>query len=105
MSITLERRRKLIRDMIESADSRFASVTFIKKNGEVRKMLVQPASGKFNVVGEAAAPSAKQAVETRKANNPHLFAVWDATKKAFRSIDLDTVTEISVNGATFKVAS
>lgn len=100
---TIEKRRELIRTMIESAGGRFAAVTFVKKDGTERTMQVQPAANKFHVLGDAASPSAQQAVETRAANNPHLYNVWDVAKKAWRSINLDTVRQISINGAVFKV--
>lgn len=100
---TIDKRRDLIRTMIESAGGRFAAVTFVKKDGTERTMQVQPAANKFHVLGAAAAPSAQQAAETRAINNPHLYNVWDVAKQAWRSINLDTVTQISVNGAIFKV--
>lgn len=86
------------RDLIQSAKGRFAAVTFIKKDGSTRVMRVQPAKLKYHVKGDAAAPSARQAVETRKARHPHLMAVWDADKAAPRSINLATVTEIRLDG-------
>lgn len=86
------------RDLIRSAKGRFASVTFIKKDGSVREMRVQPAKLKYHVKGHAASPSAQRAAEKRKARHPHLMAVWDADKAAPRSINLATVTEIRLDG-------
>ncbi len=86
------------RNLIRSAQGRFAAVTFIKKDGSTRVMRVQPAKLKHHVKGCAAAPSARQAVETRKARHPHIMAVWDADKAAPRSINLATVTEIRLDG-------
>lgn len=86
------------RELICSAKGRFVAVTFIKKDGSVREMRVQPAKLKYHVKGDAAAPSAQKAQETRKARHPHLMAVWDADKAAPRSINLATVTEIRLDG-------
>lgn len=104
-NLSIESRRENIRRLIEGAGGRFASVKFVKKDGEVRVMQVQPAAGKFHVVGDAASESAKQAVETRKQNHPNLMAIWDVAKQAFRSINLDTVQEVRVDGTTYAVAA
>lgn len=88
------------RDLIRSAKGRFATVTFIKKDGSTRVMRVQPAKVKFHVKGDSAAPSARKATETRKSHHPHLMAVWDADKAAPRSVNLSTVTEIRLDGMT-----
>ncbi len=95
------------RDLIRSAKGRFATVTFIKKDGSERVMRVQPAKLKFHVKGDNAAPSARKAAETRKARHPHLMAVWDADKAAPRSVNLLTVTEIRLDGMAhvFEVAA
>lgn len=103
MSNTVDKRRALIRQMIESAGGQFASVTFIKKDGTQRVMQVQPASGKFHVKGDAASESAQQAAATRAANNPHLMNIWDVASKGFRSLNLDTVLRIAVGGTVFNV--
>ena len=92
--VDIEEKRELIR----SAKGRFATVTFIKKDGSSRVMRVQPAKLKFHVKGGQAAPSAQKAVETRKARHPHLMAVWDADKHAPRSVNLSTITEIRLDG-------
>lgn len=105
MSSNVDRKRALIRQMIESAGGQFASVTFVKKDGSIRVMQVQPAAGKFHVVGDAASESAQQGVETRKALHPHLFPIWDVAAKAFRSVNLDTVTRVAVGKSVFEVAA
>jgi hypothetical protein len=98
----LQVRRDKIKALINKAGGRFASVDFIKKDGTLRTMQVQPAAGKFHVVGDAASDSAKQGVETNKANNPHLFPIWDVSKQAFRSINLDTVLGVTVNNVRYE---
>lgn len=98
---TIERRRQMIKTMLESTEGRFASVTFRKKDGSIRTMVIQPAANKYHIKGEAASQSAKKAVETRKANFPNLYNVIEAFTKQFKSIDLDTIEKIKINGATF----
>ena len=87
------------RALIASAGGRFATVTFIKKDGSERVMRVQPAALKYHVVGEAASEAAKKAIETRAQRHPNLLPVWDAEKAATRSVNLATITRIAVNGA------
>lgn len=84
--------------LIAEAGSRFAQVTFVKKDGSERTMLVQPATGKHHVKGEAASAERQAAAAKRAANNPHLFNVWDVDRQAFRSINLNTVKRIAANG-------
>lgn len=90
-----------ISSLIYSNKGRFCSVTFIKKDGSTRKMSIQPSSITSRLVGEAASDSAKQATETRKANNPNLLPVFDAQKKEIRSINMDTIVSIKANGVTY----
>jgi len=86
-----------MRALIQNAGSRFAQVTFIKKDGSERTMLVQPATGKYHVRGDEKSESRKQAQVTYKANNPHLMPCWDVDRQAFRTINLDTVVRIAAN--------
>lgn len=89
------------RDLIKSAAGRFASVTFIKKDGSERTMRVQPAALKYHVKGDAAHPSTRQAAATRKMRHPHLMAVWDVEAKAPRSVNLATIKAITLDGMTY----
>ena len=91
-------RRETIRQFMDESGSRFLSVDFVKKDGTLRNMNCQLAAGRALLAGDAASDSAKQAVETRKANNPNLRNVYSVTDKAWRSINLDTVLRISRNG-------
>lgn len=88
------------RDLIESAKGRIASVTFTKKDGTERTMKVQPAKLKFHVQGDNASESARKAVAVRKARHPHLIPVWDVEAQAPRSVNLATITAITVDGMT-----
>lgn len=98
----IERNYEDMRALINKAGGRYAGVVFIKKNGERRTMNVQPAKLKFHVKGDKASEQAQRAAKTRAENNPHLMNVWDVTKKAPRSINLNTVERITVDGETFE---
>lgn len=87
------------RSLIASAKGRFASVTFIKKDGTERVMRVQPAKLRRHVKGRGASQPAQRAAETRSERHPHLLPVWDTEKAAPRSVNLATVTRIAVNGS------
>lgn len=93
----MSRNYEQMKALINSAGGQFASVTFIKKDGSRRVMNVQPASGKFHLA-ENPSEQHVRASETRAANHPNLMPIWDNAKKAFRSINLDTVEEIKVGG-------
>lgn len=97
----MKRDYEKMKALIASAGGQFAGVVFTKKDGTLRTMNVQPAKLKFEVKGDAASDSAKQAVATRAARHPNLYNVWDVSKKAPRSINLDTVERITVRGETY----
>lgn len=86
------------RALIASAKGRICAVTFTKKDGAQRVMKIQPATLKFHVKGDAATESGKKAAATRAAHHPHLLPVWDAEAKAPRSVNLETVSRIAVDG-------
>ena len=86
--------------LIESAKGRFCSATFIKADGSLRRMTVQPAALKFHVKGDDASEAGAKAAKTRKARHPDLFPVWSVHDRAIRSINLHTLTEARVNGVT-----
>ena len=99
----IEARRANINRLLDSAGSTFIGVEFVKRDGSLRTMQVQLAAGRDLLVGDAASDSAKQAVATRKENNPNLRNVFDVAKKAWRSINLDTVFGLTVKGTRFDV--
>lgn len=92
--------------LVASAQGRFCSVTFIKKDGTVRVMNIQPARiAKAIKDPDEVADIDKQRTAARRANNPHLLPVWDNAKQAIRSVNLDTVTEIKVDGEVHSYAA
>lgn len=100
---TAEDRRKRVRELLDSLGSRFGRVDFVKKDGTARRMIVQPATGPVRLAqAPEASPQGKAAALTRAANNPNLVNVWDSIKMAWRSVNLDTVIAIKVNGKEYK---
>jgi len=91
-----------IAKLIYGAGGRFCSATFVKKDGSLRHMQIQPAAIKNYLVGEDASESAKRAVQTRKANNPNLLPVLDCSIKEIRVINMDTIQEVVVDKVTYK---
>jgi len=96
---TLSKRYSEIAHFIESNGSKFMTIEFVKKNGEKRSINFNPRAAKNHLVDEYKSASTAQAVETRKANNPHLLAVWEHNNSdgstKFRSINMDTVLRIA----------
>ncbi|MEM1088446.1 MAG: hypothetical protein AAGH90_12020 [Pseudomonadota bacterium] len=92
------------RSIIEDAGSQFVAVTFIKQDGSLRQMNIQPAALKSHVKGADASPAGQRAAATRKARHPHLMPVWDVEKAAIRSINLATVQSIKTGGQTHTFA-
>lgn len=92
--VDMERKRALI----AASRGRICAVTFTKKDGAQRVMKIQPATLKFHVKGDAASEAGQRAAATRAARHPHLLPVWDAEAKAPRSVNLETVSRIAVNG-------
>jgi hypothetical protein len=92
--------------LVASSKGQFCSVTFIKKDGTVRVMNIQPARIKAAIKDPSEVRDIdKQRTAARKSNNPHLLPVWDNAKQAIRSVNLDTVTEIKVGGEVYSYAA
>ena len=86
------------RAILAAAGNRFVAVTFIKKDGTVRRMSVHPTAIRAHVKGAGASEVAQVAAQRRAENNPHLLNVWDAKARAPRSVNLDTVLRIAADG-------
>ena len=86
--------RDMLRTLLEGCGSRFALVTFVKKDATVRQMLIQHAATKFRVKGESASEQAQRAAKTRAENYPNLFNTYDVDRREIRSINLDTVLHV-----------
>ncbi|MGR3492060.1 MAG: hypothetical protein ACU0DW_08375, partial [Shimia sp.] len=76
--------------LVQAADR--VTVTFRKVDGTRRTMRILPGAIAAHVKGDDASPAAQKAAATRKARHPHLLPVFDADKRAIRSVNLRTVT-------------
>ena len=72
------------------SNGRIFSVTFIKKNGEERTMLARTGVTKHLKGG------------TRRNNNIDHLIVWSMQDKAYRTINLSTVTKLKANGTEYQ---
>lgn len=96
----LEHKTKQIKALIAASGASFMSIEFTKQDGSKRVIVFNP-KAKKGLAGEKASDSAKQAVTTRKQNNPHLINVLDSqlakdgAKYAWRSINAETVKKVT----------
>lgn len=98
-TLTGNARADAIRNLVNSARGRFVRVDFRKADGSFRRMVVQPATGPVRIAAAPLpSPSAARAAWTRAVNHPNLFNVWDSLSMGFRSINLDTVEAVKING-------
>lgn len=99
-----------VKNLILDGSSKIKRVTFNKKDGSVRNMSVNTRFIK-GIVDKYKSERTKQSVETRKKNNPNLISVMDITLKrkgepdykCWRSINLETVTQIKSGGKVLDV--
>ena len=75
-------------EMRELAGGKIFSIEFIKKDGSLRPMLCR-----FGVTKDVTGRG-KDNLE----NYDNLMKVYDISKKAYRTINLKTITKISING-------
>ena len=71
--------------------NQFFSAQFVKKNGEVRKMLCRVGVKKYLKGG------------VKKYDYDNLVTVYDLKKKAYRTIPLDRLMEVRAKGKRIKV--
>ena len=81
-----------LRKMIEGTNGKFFNVTFKKADGSSRAM-----NCRTNVTKHL-----KGGTSTT-AHKDNLVTVFDAQKKQYRCINLETVTEITIEGTKFEV--
>lgn len=85
--------RVKLESMIKSAKGKFISVTFVKKNGEVRKL-----HGRTGVTKDLRGGVNKVVKDTNS-----YITVWDKSKQEYRTVNLDTVSELHMCKHTYKV--
>ena len=95
-------RRDLGIYLLNAAKGRFCSVTFTKKDGTLRTLTVQPRAVKTHLA-ENPSPAHKAAAEALRRNHPELLPVWDVHARAIKSVNLDTIKRIRVNGLDLRV--
>jgi len=81
-----------LQEIVAKAGSSIFSATFIKKNGDERKMLCRLNVTKHLKGGELAYDA--------KARN--LLPVFDMQKEAYRMINISTLIELKIKGETYK---
>lgn len=100
---------QIIRNILKENSSSMMSITFNKKCGAVRKLQTNPKCKKGTVTSYKT-ESTKQAVATRKRNNPNMLSVIDMQVKrktkndsaSWRSVNLETVKEIKSRGKVYR---
>ena len=88
-----------IQDLIDANENRYCSVVFLKKDRSLRRMVIHNAQRKFHIVGSELG---QRMAASRKANNPNLITVWDASKRAFRSFHADQVLSVRAGGKLYR---
>lgn len=85
-------------DLIKGSKGKFIAVRFVKKNGEVRDL-----NGRMGVHKSKYAPLTGQGL----AYNPDdygLVGIFDAQKKAYRMVNINTLSQLTVDGESYDVA-
>lgn len=84
--------RYKVNEVIKSTHGKIFSCEFIKKDGSVRKMIARLGVAK-NLKGGRNGASAKNS----------LITVYDMAKRAYRMINLETLTALKVGGVAYEV--
>ncbi len=94
-------RRAAVIATLKAAEGRFVGVTFVKADGTTRLLNVQPEAVKTHLAKHPS-KAGLRAAATRAANHPNLLPVYDVQDRAIKSINLDTVKSISIDGETIR---
>lgn len=93
MSLNKTGTKSLIESAIKATNGQFFTVTFRKKDGKLRKMNCR--------IGVKCHLKSTASATTSHYRN--YITVWDRPSKAYRTINLDTITEFRGNGTVIKV--
>jgi hypothetical protein len=85
-------RLQTIRNLIASSQGRFFTATFVKKNGETRVM-----NARIGVKSHSAGGTPSTAAHEQ------YMTVFDAKINAYRTLNLETISKLKINGVTFEV--
>ena len=81
------------KNLINSSKGKFFTVEFVKKNGDTRVMNCRKGVKKHLKGGELAFDP----------NSKGLVVVFDAQKKAYRMININTLQSVTIDKATYSV--
>ena len=93
MKISKETAKQLIFDTLKINNGQIFGVQFVKKDGTIRDMVARLGVTKHLKGGE-------------KRYNPadyNLISAFDMQKKEYRSISIDTLTQLKIDGQVFDV--
>ena len=85
------------RELIKGSGGQFVSVEFIKKNGDIRKL-----NGRMGVHSSKNAPL-KNIGLAYNPNDYGLVSIFDVQKKAYRMINLNTLSKLKMKGETYQI--
>ena len=93
--------RDMLRELIDNSGSKLFSVKARKVNGDTMHRVYQAAATATHCVGTTPGTPAAARVESRKANNPNLFNVYDVTAGGIRCFNFDKVDQVTIMGNVF----
>lgn len=93
-----------LREFLRRQSGRFVTVEFVKKDGTLRRMNLQPATiAKRLVPDSEISDSAKRGAETRRILHPNLIPVWDV-KNAWKMKNGQAAPDVEPDIATMRTA-
>jgi hypothetical protein len=90
---TISVRRKDLKNFLKGTGGKFFGVTFVKKDGSLRKMNARVGVKKYLKGGEN---------KVEAPDRPYV-TVFDVHKKGYRTVNVDTVQEVHYNGLNIKI--
>ena len=84
-------------DLIKGSKGKFINVKFVKKNGDLRTL-----TGRTGVYNSPHAPLTGEGLKYNP-DDYGLVGIFDAQKKAYRMVNINTLQELTVEGQTYTV--
>ncbi len=84
-------------DLIKGSKGKVLSVTFTKKNGEERML-----NGRIGVYKSPHAPLSGEGLKFNPTDYG-LVNIFDMQKKAYRMVNINTLSQLKVNGEVYEV--
>ena len=85
---------QVLKNLLKNTNGRFFTVTFVKQDGTLRTM-----NARVGVTSHI-----KGTGTSRAGTNDKYLTVFDAQKRAYRTINLDTIKSAKIDGVTFLIA-